>query len=110
MCIGLPARVLEVPHDGTAVVSGRAGVERVDTRLVGDVRPGDWLLLFQGAARERIDAARAAEIDAALDLLDAALLGDAAGAAADPGFDLPSSIPAERLRALAGQPAPGDPR
>lgn len=110
MCIGMPARVVEVPRDGAAVVIGRQGVEVVDTRLVGAVDVGDWLLLFQGAARERIDAARAAEIDTALDLLDAALLGDAAGAAGDPGFALPSSTPIDTLRALAGAAPTGETR
>jgi hydrogenase expression/formation protein HypC len=107
MCIGTPMRVLE-SWQGGALAAGRGRCERIDTRLVGDAvsAPGCWLLVFQGAAREALDAARAAEIDAALNLLEAALAGDAAGAAADPGFALPSSLTAAELAALN----PGDPR
>jgi hydrogenase expression/formation protein HypC len=106
MCIGIPLRVIEA-WPGAALADGRGLCERVDTRLVGDVAPGQWLLVFQGAARECIDAARAAEVNAALDLLDAALAGDRAGAAADdPGFELPSRWSAEQLAALAGPATP----
>ena len=78
MCIGTPMRVIE-SWQGGALVAGRGRAERIDTRLVGDTAcaPGQWLLVFQGAAREPLEATRAAEIDAALDLLEAALAGDA---------------------------------
>ncbi len=106
MCIGIPLRVTEA-WPGAALAEGRGLCERVDTRLVGEVMPGQWLLVFQGAARECIDAARAAEVNAALDLLDAALAGHSTGASADdPGFELPSRWSAEQLAALAGQDAP----
>ena len=111
MCIGTPMRVIE-SWQGGALVVGRGRAERIDTRLVGDAacKPGQWLLVFQGAAREPLEAARAAEIDAALDLLEAALAGDAAQAASDPGFALPSSMSAAELATLAGtrSPEPGD--
>jgi hydrogenase expression/formation protein HypC len=87
-------------------VAGRGRVEIIDTRLVGDCVVGDWLLVFQGAARELLDAAFAAEIDAALDLLEAGLAGDGAGAAADPGFALPSAMSTGQLARLTGQAAP----
>ncbi len=102
MCIGIPLQVIECWRDG-ALAAGRGRVERVDTRLVGAVAPGDWLLVFQGAAREKLDAVRAAEIDSALALLEAGLAGDTEGAAADPGFALPSAMSAEQLAALAGK-------
>jgi hydrogenase expression/formation protein HypC len=100
MCIGIPMRVVE-PMGLTARVSGRNGSEVVDLRLVGQAEAGQWLLVFQGAARERLDAQRAAEIDAALDLLQAGLAGghDAARPA-DPGFALPSAMSAQELAAL----------
>lgn len=102
-------RVIEA-WPGGAWATGRGRREQIDTRLVGDApcAPGRWLLVFQGAAREAIDAARAAEIDAALDLLDAALAGDVARAAQAPGFELPSSMSAARLSALAGRTPTGD--
>lgn len=111
MCIGTPMRVIE-SWSGGALATGRGRAERIDTQLVGDeaCAPGRWLLVFQGAARESLDAVRAAEIDAALDLLEAALAGNADGATADPGFALPSSMSAAQLAALAGRTDSGDPR
>lgn len=87
---------------GGAQARGRHGAERIDTRLVGEVEPGQWLLVHQGAARERLSPERAAEIASALALLEAALAGDADGAAAAPDFDLPSALSAEQLAALTG--------
>ena len=119
MCIGIPMRVLEA-GEGRAVAESRGQRETVDTRLVGDCARGDWLLVFQGAAREKISAGRAAEVEAALELLVAALAGDAEAAGADPGFALPSTMSAAQLAALSGLPAvpappapagtPGEPR
>jgi hypothetical protein len=54
--------------------------------------------------------ARAAEIDRALDLLEAGLAGDATAAQADPGFALPSAMSAAELAALTQPPAPGGSR
>lgn len=104
MCIGIPMRVLQA-GEGRAVAESRSQRETVDTRLVGDCAAGDWLLVFQGAAREKISAERATEVEAALELLAAALAGDAEGAGGDPGFALPSAMSAAQLAALAGQPA-----
>jgi hydrogenase expression/formation protein HypC len=91
-------RVVET-WQGGALVAGRGRCERIDTRLVGDAdcACGRWLLVFNGAAREALTDQRATEIDAALDLLEAALAGDAARAGADPGFVLPSSQTAAQL-------------
>jgi hydrogenase expression/formation protein HypC len=110
MCIGLPMRTVEA-WSGQALVEGRGRVETIDTRLVGECVAGDWLLVFQGAAREKLDAERAAEIDAALDLLEAGLSGDVLGAGADPGFALPSAMSAQQLAELTGgASAPGTSR
>ena len=80
---------------------GRGERRRVNTALVGAVVPGDWLLVFLGDAREHIDADRAAEVNAALDLVLGAMQGlDADG---DAGFTLPSQMTAEQLRQLTGQ-------
>lgn len=102
MCIGIPMTVLRT-RPGFALVRGRGEEREVDTALVGDVQPGDWLLVFIDAARERIDAARAAEVDAVLDMVAAAMSG--AAVADEAGFALPSAMSAEQLSALAGQPA-----
>ncbi len=106
MCIGWPMRVIDGDGDGVgdgtrARVRGRGREELIDLRLVGPCGTGDWVLVFQGAARERLDAARAAEIDAALDLLERGLAG-VHDAHANPGFALPSAMSAADVAALAG--------
>jgi hydrogenase expression/formation protein HypC len=104
MCIGMPMRVIEA-WQGGALVAGRGRSEQIDTRLVGgdDITTGQWLLVFRGAARERLDLQRAGEIDSALDLLEAALTGDATRSGADPGFALPSALSAAQLAQMTGQ-------
>lgn len=97
MCIGIPLQVLHV-EPGHAVCTGRAGTRRVLTALVGDVQPGDWLLVFLDSAQERLTPERAAEIDATLAMVEAAAAGDAV--TADAAFDLPSRWSADELRAL----------
>jgi hydrogenase expression/formation protein HypC len=99
MCIGIPMQV-EAVESGHAWVVGRGERRRVETALVAPVRAGDWLLVFLGGARARIGARRAAEVDAALDLLVDALGGTAS--AADPGFALPSAMSPAELAVLAG--------
>lgn len=91
MCMGIPMQVESV-QAGFALCAGRAGRCRVATLLVGLCAPGDWLLTFLGDARERISAERAGEIDAVLDLLQAAIDGRAGDAFAP--FVLPSSMSA----------------
>lgn len=107
MCIGLPMRVLGLVGQN-ARVQGRGRREVVDLRLVGPCEVGDWVLVFQAAARERLDAQRAAEINAALDLLEHGLSG-ALDATADPGFALPSAMSAAEVAVLTGQARPAQP-
>ena len=101
MCIGLPVQVLAL-RPGAALGIDRHGRQRwIDTALVGDCAVGDWLLAFLDAAREHLSPERAAEIDATLSLLDAALIGDTTLEAA--AFTLPSAMSAEDLASLLGQ-------
>jgi hydrogenase expression/formation protein HypC len=67
-------RVVET-GSGTVLCERRGERTRLDTLLVGDVAPGDWLLAFQGSAVRALTAAEAAETDAALDALEAVLAG-----------------------------------
>lgn len=88
---------------GHAWVLGSGERRRVRTALVGRVTPGDWLLVFLTDARERIDAERAAEVQAALALLHAVMQGNGDGMAdrpEAPAFALPSQMTAEQMRAL----------
>lgn len=110
MCMGLPMQVL-ISQPGHAQVSGRGEIRTVNTRLVGDTTPGQWLLIFLDDAREQITAQRAAEVNATLDLLLAAMGGpdvSALGAHAAASFELPSAMGIDALRALtqANAPAP----
>ncbi len=97
MCIGWPMQV-------TAARAGFARVQRggeqreVRTTLVEPVHPGDWLLVFLDDAREHLAPERAAEIEATLALVEAAL-GGGSGSGAAP-FELPSAMSAEQLQAL----------
>lgn len=101
MCIAIPMQVLAV-ESGQALCQARGETRCVRTALVGDVRPGDWLLVFIDSAVERLSPARAAEVNAALDLLAAAMGGEATGDR--PLFDLPSRMTTHEVMALAGQP------
>ena len=100
MCIGIPMQVLALQPPRQALVHGRGETKTVDTALVDGVAPGDWVLVFIDAVRERLSAERAAEIDATLDLVAQAMGGGLADGEA--GFALPSAMSDEQLRALTG--------
>jgi len=106
MCIGIPMQVASI-EPGHALCSGRGETRRVRTALVGDVVPGEWLLIFIDSAQERLEPQRVAEIDATLDLLQAAMNGDAQDPA--DAFDLPSRWTTAQLRALSGAPSTPSP-
>jgi len=68
MCLGIPMQVVAI--EGVfAVCDSRNGRSRINTMLLDDVLPGQWLLTFLDTARETIDAERAKMIDSALDAL-----------------------------------------
>ncbi len=99
MCIGWPMQVVAV-RPGHARVRRGDEQREVRTALVGTVAPGDWLLVFLDDAREALSPERAAEVEATLALVQAALAHGAAfgGPAA---FDLPSATwTPEQLKAL----------
>jgi hydrogenase expression/formation protein HypC len=99
MCIGIPMQVIEA--DGRfALCEGRGERRRINTALVGEVACGDWLLVFLDDAREAIDADRAAEVNAALDLVLGAMQGNETTSGVD--FVLPSQMSAQQLKALTG--------
>ncbi|MBI5331250.1 MAG: HypC/HybG/HupF family hydrogenase formation chaperone [Betaproteobacteria bacterium] len=75
MCLGIPVQILET-HGLIAHCASRSGPRTIDLALVGEHPPGVWLLTFIDAAREVIDAATAARINAALDGLEAAMAGE----------------------------------
>lgn len=77
MCIGQPLQVLSVA-EGRALCGDEHGARWVDTRLIEPPAPGDWLLVFLGAAREHLGATRAAQIRDALRALAAVQAGEPA--------------------------------
>lgn len=105
MCIGIPMQVLRT-EPGHAWVAGRGEVKRVDTALIDAPQEGEWLLVFLDAARERIAADRAAEVNGVLDLLQGALAGASTQPFDEVGFALPSRMDPTALAALAGRAAP----
>lgn len=108
MCIGIPMQVLEV-LEGHVLAQGPQGPERVNTALVGDCMPGEWVLVFLGSARERLSPQRAAEVRAVLALVQDSLAGryDPDAIAAPAAFDLPSAMGADQFTAYLGRPAHG---
>lgn len=99
MCIGVPMKVIAI-EPGHAQCEGRGESRRVRTALVGPVTPGEWVLVFIDSAQERISLERAQEINATLDLLEAAVHGHVAET--EVAFALPSSMGREQLLCLSG--------
>ncbi len=75
MCIGNPMPILSV-HEHYAICDDRGKPVEVDTRLVGECRPGQWLLVFLGAARELLDENRAREMQDALAAVEGIMNGN----------------------------------
>lgn len=75
MCLGIPYRIVE-PGFGFARAVSRGGEAVIDTRLVGDVSEGDWVMTFLGAAREKLGEAEALRIEDALEAVARAMAGE----------------------------------
>ena len=72
MCMAVPLQVVRM--EGPALAwcrDGTGALQRIDTLLTGPLEPDQWLLGYLGAARETIDAERAAQVAAALEALAA---------------------------------------
>ncbi|WP_420130718.1 HypC/HybG/HupF family hydrogenase formation chaperone [Rhodoferax ferrireducens] len=85
---------------GHARCQGRGERRRVNTALIGAAVAGEWLLIFIDSAQERISVERAQEINATLDMMEAALQGESRELSV--GFSLPSAMSREQLLALSG--------
>jgi hydrogenase expression/formation protein HypC len=100
MCIGIPMQVTAVSA-GFAQVLGRGESRRIKTSLLPELALGQWVLVFLDDARELLSPQRAAEVNATLDLLAAAMGQDAGlGSDAKAAFDLPSAMDIHALRQL----------
>jgi len=94
-------KVLAV-EPGFAQVVGRGEARSVSTLLVGDCVAGQWLLVFLNDAREVIDAGRAQEVNATLDLLQSVILTGSLPDDDRAGLVLPSAMDVGALRRLTG--------
>lgn len=101
MCIGIPMQVT-IAESGFAFCLDRGEHRRISTLLVGDCAPGDWLLVFLEDAREKIDSARAAEINEVLAMLQLALKGQPDEITV-PEFILPSSMSVAEVNVMVDQ-------
>ena len=54
MCVGFSARVMRVQENGTALVDASGAKREVSARLLGDLLPGDYVMVHAGAAIARI--------------------------------------------------------
>ena len=78
MCLGIP--MLVKSHEGNVAqcsvdTSPDTSIEKVDLSLVGPQKPGTWVLVFLGAAREVITVERAEQIRNALTAIEAVMNG-----------------------------------
>lgn len=60
MCLGIPARVLDIDGD-TATVDVAGAKRRASMALLPGAGVGDYVIVHAGFAIEKIDTARAAE-------------------------------------------------
>jgi len=74
MCVGIPMKVVE--SDGfMAWCEGRGRREQLNMMLVGPQEEGTWVLAFVGSAHEVLTEEQAAQIDDALDAVEAVMNG-----------------------------------
>ncbi|TYO95404.1 Hydrogenase maturation protein HypC [Desulfallas thermosapovorans DSM 6562] len=59
MCLGIPAMVVEVPEKQWAVIEVEGVRRKVGLHLVGEVAPGDYLMVHAGFAVEKLELAEA---------------------------------------------------
>lgn len=75
MCVGIPMQVLSSDF-GFGRCKADDGEHDIDLRLVGDVKPGTWVLVFLGAAREVLEEETAHQIRDALTALKKVMQGE----------------------------------
>lgn len=74
MCIGIPMQVVG-SGELRALCEGRGRRRELDVMLIGAQPAGAWVLAFQDSAIRVLSAEEAAQINAALDALEAVLAG-----------------------------------
>jgi hydrogenase expression/formation protein HypC len=69
MCIGIPMKVAEILDASSALCEGKNEKGVLNTLLAGNVKPGDWVLAWNGMATRVITEERARDVILALDAL-----------------------------------------
>ncbi len=54
MCLGIPAKVLEV-REGNATVEVGGATREVSIMLLADVKPGEWVVIHAGYAIQKVN-------------------------------------------------------
>jgi hydrogenase expression/formation protein HypC len=68
MCVGLPARVVNV-EDGVALVDASGARRQVSAELIDELDPGDYVMVHAGVAIAKITSDDEEETDALLEEL-----------------------------------------
>lgn len=63
MCLGYPAKVMEIFEDKKALVDYLGVKKVVNIGLIKDLNVGDYILIHTGVAIEKIDNTEAQEIE-----------------------------------------------
>ncbi|BCS81458.1 HypC/HybG/HupF family hydrogenase formation chaperone [Anaerocellum diazotrophicum] len=64
MCLGYPAKVVEILKDGKKAIVDYLGLKKtINVSLIKEVAVGDYLLIHSGVAIEKIDEKEAEEIE-----------------------------------------------
>ncbi|MDP1653129.1 MAG: HypC/HybG/HupF family hydrogenase formation chaperone [Rhodocyclaceae bacterium] len=89
MCLAIPARVVEMPDEDTAIVDLGGVRKAISLALVEDVAVGDYVIVHVGFALNKLNAEEAektlvlfAEMGAAVAAQDALIEGAVEGSAA----------------------------
>ncbi len=59
MCLAIPARVIDLPEPGMALVEVGGVQKRISLALVDAIAPGDYVIVHVGYALTRLDPAEA---------------------------------------------------
>ena len=91
MCIAVPMRIVEA--EGLSAVARREGAPdlKVDTSLVGELAPGDWVLVFRESVIRTVSEEEAERIGRALACVSAVMAGGESAAAEAAGMSKPTS-------------------
>jgi hydrogenase expression/formation protein HypC len=82
MCLAIPARVVELPAEGMAIVDLGGVRKEISLALVEDVAIGDYLIIHVGFALNKLDAEEAEKTLALFAEMGAAVAAQDAQAAA----------------------------